>query len=124
MNKRELTKLFLTQAGNTPTKDSVTQALMHWWTAPYSTRGFQLTFKGFCFLKDTLQLTNYAYRVKDDFEVTMPHILLLSKHIQHPFFLLHNSTGTTLTLFGESDAAMMGLYSGDLKQYLLNFSRI
>jgi hypothetical protein len=124
MNKRELTKLFLTQAGNTPTKDSVTQALMHWWIAPYATRGFQLTFKGFTFLTETLQLKHYMYRIKDDFELTMPHVLLLSKHIEHPFFLLRNSSGTTLTLFGESDAAMMGLYSGDLKQYLLNFSRI
>jgi len=122
MNKRELTEFFINLSGGDLSKKNVDAKMLEWWIAPFSPRGFQLSFKGFYHLSVELDFTKYEFTLQSDFDITPSIIILMSKHIKYPFYIPNNLA--TITLFGSEDATMIGLYNGDLKRYLENYTRV
>ena len=51
--------------------------------------------------------------------VNLKIMLQMNKYLTSPFYVYNN----TIVCYGETDAVMMGLYQGDLQQYLTNFER-
>jgi hypothetical protein len=121
MDKHQLTYLFLKQAGIEFTEEEYKVYYHKWWYSPFSPRGYRLSPEGSIFLQDILQLQCYKYKIKAGFIRSNKTAVQLTKYITAPFYLGNSSS--TITLFGETDAAMMGLYQGDLAQYLENFTR-
>ena len=119
MDKKTLTKLFLEQTGNDTSEQSVKEHLLLWWVAPFSPIGLRLTHDGAVFLDKVVKLEKYRFKIKEDCPRNLKIMLQMNKYLQAPFYFNNN----TITCYGETDAVMMGLYGGDLAQYLTNFER-
>jgi hypothetical protein len=120
MNKKQFTKLFLEQAGLDASEDSIKEHLVQWWMFPFSPVGLRLTREGSTFLYSDLKLQNYKYKIKPDTVKSLKLYLRMNKFLSSPFYLQANDT---IIFYGESDAIMMGMMSGDIAQYLENFTR-
>jgi hypothetical protein len=124
MSKRELTKLFLEQAGMIADDSTVKLYLPVWWGSPLSPIGLRLTSHGAGFLSHTLKLQKYSYNLKQDFQRSLKVMLQMNKYLTSPFYIQSTAPGKQIiTFFGEYDAVMMGMMDGDLCQYLENFTR-
>ncbi len=120
MDKKQFTRLFLEQASMDASEESVKVALVMWWMFPFSPIGLRLTLQGSSFLSSILGLQNYKYKIKPDTVKTLKLYLRMNKFLSSPFYL---QTNDTIIFYGESDAIMMGMMSGDIAQYLENFTR-
>lgn len=120
--KLELTKIFLKQLGLDNSADDFTikSRMKDWWVSPYSPIGFRLTLEGNSFLKDVLQLAHYEFKIKEDNVKSLKQFLQMNKYLTAPYYLKGQNT---IIFYGETDATMIGLYGGDLAQYLENFTR-
>ena len=118
--KSSLTKLFLTEAGLGTSEAIVKTYLKLWWVSPYSPIGFRLSNDGNKFLSQTLKLQKYSYTIKEDNIKSLKLYLRMNKYIAAPYYLQGNNT---IIFYGETDAVMMGMYGGDIAQYLENFTR-
>ena len=120
--KLELTRLFLEQSGLVGSPDDfvVKAYLKDWWTTPHSPIGFRLTPEGNRFLKDVLQLQHYQFKIKENNVKSLKLFLQMNKYLTAPYYLKGQNT---IIFYGETDATMIGLYGGDLAQYLENFTR-
>ena len=120
MDKKEYTKLFLTQAGFSTTEQAIKEHLRTWWYSPYSPNSLRLTSKGSKFLRFVLNLESYSYKIKKGTKLTGHLTIQMSKHLSSPFYLPDRNT---IVFYGQQDAAMIAMMDGDLAQYLENFSR-
>jgi len=125
VNKRQFTKLFLEQAGLDASERSVNANKLLMWATPYSPIGLQLTYFGHTFLKSQLKLQQYTFTIKEDFQRNLKVILQMNKYLTGPFYLprYEDAKTRTIIMYGEQDAFMMGMMSGDLAQYLDNYTR-
>jgi len=123
VNKRELTKLFLNNAGLDSSTESIHHALHEWWHTPLSPVGLRLTHTGAVFLKKTLNLSHYTCTIKKDYQHTLRLILSMNKHFASPFYFYEAGGSKKIECFGETDATMLIMMDGDLQQYLENFER-
>jgi len=119
MDKKSLTKLFLEQTGGDTSDKSIKECLVTWWVAPFSPIGLRLTPAGSKFLDKIVGLQKYKFKIKEDCPKTLKIMVQMNKYLQSPFYLYND----TIVCYGETDAVMMGLYQGDLQQYLTNFER-
>ena len=119
MDKKELTKLFLTEAGLDTSPTAIKEHLLIWWVAPFSPIGLRLTHDGADFLNRSVKLTKYKFQLKEDRPRNLKIMLQMNKYMSSPFYINNN----TITVYGETDACMMGLYGGDIATYLNNFER-
>lgn len=120
--KLEMTKLFLKQSSLAISPDDfvIKAYLKAWWISPYSPIGFRLTLEGNRFLQDKLKLQHYQFKIKENNVKSLRLYLQMNKFLTSPYYLKGQHT---IILYGETDATMMGLYNGDLVQYLENFTR-
>lgn len=119
--KKELTILFLEQAGQANvTKFVLKEYMKEWWTAPHSPIGLRLTPAGNSFLKKELKLSFYSFTIPDNTTKSLKLFLQLNKNLTAPYYL---SGQNTIITYGESDAVMLSLYCGDIATYMNNFSR-
>lgn len=118
--KASLTELFLKEAGISATEEIVREYMKLWWVSPFSPIGFRLSTEGNRFLSQVLKLQKYSYQIKEDNVKSLKLYLRMNKYLISPYYLQGSST---IVLYGETDAVMMGLYAGDLQQYLENFTR-
>jgi hypothetical protein len=120
LTKRQLTELFLKEAGFSSSEVSVKEWMKIVWTTPHSPIGFRLTSKGHAFLSSTLKLQSYTYKIKPGTVKSLKLFLQMNKYLEFPFYLKGEDS---ITLYGEVDATMLGLMSGDIASYLENFTR-
>ena len=119
MDKREFTKLFLTDAGIAVTESSLNLYHKTLWASPMSPIGLRLSSEGIDFLDRTLKIQKYTCEIKKDCPRTLKIMLQMNKYLTSPFYI----KGNKLVIYGEVDASMMALMSGDLELYLKNFER-
>jgi len=119
MDKKELTKLFLEESGNDASAESIKKHMLIWWVAPFSPIGLRLTHDGADFLNRSVKLQKYKFELKEDRPRNLKIMLQMNKYFASPFYINNN----TITVYGETEAVMMGLYGGDIATYLNNFER-
>jgi len=119
MDKKSLTKLFLEEAKEDSSDKSIKEHLLLWWVAPFSPIGLRLTHEGADFLNRSVKLQKYKFELKEDRPRNLKIMLQMNKYMSSPFYINSN----TITVYGETDACMMGLYGGDIALYLGNFER-
>ena len=120
LSKKQLTELFLKEAGFSSSEGSVKEWMKIIWVTPYSPIGFRLSAKGHAFLSSTVKLQNYTYKIKPGTVKSLKMFLQMNKYLECPFYLKGDES---ITLYGETESIMMGLMSGDIQQYLENFTR-
>jgi hypothetical protein len=118
--KRELTALFLTQAGIDTSELNIKTHMQQLWATPYSPIGYRLSSEGNHFLHDILKLKRYTYKVKVDTTRSLKLYLQLNQNIQYPYYLQGQNS---IVLYGEQEAMMIALMDGDIQQYMNNFCR-
>ena len=119
-DKRQITKLFLDLAGLDSSPIGIKLAMREWWFMPFSPTSLRLTCNGSNFLHVVLDLECYTFTLKKDLPKSLKITTLMNKHLSSPFYL---DSKQQITLYGEQDAVMMGLYCGDINQYVENFAR-
>jgi hypothetical protein len=113
--KENYTKLFLQQANLSLDKDNVKKYLRLWWKNPRQNKegGLSLTEDGFDFLINNLNLRHYNIPFPKDFVFTNQIILFMDKFLDCPHFY----TDKSITVFKESKAVELLLFSGDVRKY-------
>ena len=119
MDKKGYTRLFLEQAKLDTSDTSIKSFHRSFWYAPYSPVGLRLSDAGAVFLTHVLDLESYTYKMKDGPVKSSKIVILMNKHLSQPFCVWRNQ----IQFFGETDAIMLAMMSGDINQYLENFSR-
>jgi len=109
ISKKELTDCLLAKNTDTP--------YLELWAAPYSTTSLQLSDAGFIFLSIELEVQFYRHKVFPDLPTNCKTILLLSKYLHSPFFIVDK---TEILLFGAQDSVMLTLSNNNLLQFLEN----
>lgn len=119
-SKKELTKLFLEQAGMPNDDENVKKYLWAWWTNPISKTSLRLTEFGAAFLIKKLDVERYEYKLTDE-NGPMPSklLILMDKYITVPFWLGQRKK---IIFFGEQDAIMLALHGNNLSSYLSSFT--
>jgi hypothetical protein len=119
--KKDLTVLFLREAGNaSPTEEEVKAALWTIWRNPISSTSLQLTKYGHDFLIKPVQLHHYSFKLSTPLALSGKFLLGLDKHLTTPFYLHGTSK---ITFFGERDAIMLSLTGFDLAKYIGFYDR-
>lgn len=77
-----------------------------------SDNGLRLTEKGFNLLKEDLELKSYEIELPKDQKMTSQILIWLDRFIDSPYYLEKNK----LTVFKESTAFELYLFSGDLRK--------
>ena len=113
--KETYTKVFLKQANISVNQTTLKQYMPVWWqnTRIKEKGGLRLTDKGYLFLKEKLDLTDYEVPFPADFDLTTNTIIWLDQFITCPYYL----TNKNITVFDEKKALELHLFSGDAKKY-------
>lgn len=113
--KETYTKVFLKQANISVNETTLKQYMPVWWqnTRIKEKGGLRLTDKGYLFLKEKLDLTDYEVPFPADFDLTTNTIIWLDQFITCPYYL----TNKNITVFDEKKALELHLFSGDAKKY-------
>ena len=92
------------------------------WKNPSHRGGLALTDFGFVQLSTVLNLESWSVKIDND-SFTSADIIRLNRYLQIPYYLQLKNTqplgkNPAITVFGESVAAQLILYNGNLKQFL------
>lgn len=111
----EVQNRVIANAGYDP--DQLINASNTWWKNPLNTSSLRLTPEGFRWFTEVAKLTSHQIDVPKDQPIVGRHMLQLENLFEDPYFIrgLH-----TIFIFGERDAIMLKLHSGNLTQYLDN----
>lgn len=115
LDKKHLTRAFLTAGDIQPTPEQIKQYYPIWWSNIRKNGGLRLTDEGFKFVVNHLQLEKWIYKLDRD-TIKFQILLDLDRHIDCPYWL--SSSRTKLVLFGEETAVLMNLYGGDIHLYM------
>lgn len=113
--KETYTKVFLAQADIGVNETTLKQYMPVWWqnTREKEQGGLRLTDKGYMFLREKLDLSEYEVPFPEDFTLTTNTVIWLDQFITCPYYL----TNRTITVFDEKKALELHLFSGDAKKY-------
>ena len=113
--KDTLTRIFLKQAEQPVTDESVRKALFKWWKNPRDKKegGLALTDEGLDHLAVKLGLKYYEIPFPKGFEFTTQIVLFLDQFIDCPNYY----TKKAILVFNEKKAAELMLFSGDVRKY-------
>lgn len=118
--KKQMTEVFLAEAGLDVTPEKVNQYIWTIWFNPIHKHSMRLTDAGCVFLTNSVKLEHYDYTLKESkYSLASRIYILLDKHMTVPFWL---GPRKKIVLFGEVDAIMLALHGNDLTAYLETFS--
>lgn len=84
-----------------------------WWNSTAKTSGLRLSVEGYEFLVNTLHIQAYEVPFADDLELNPSVIVFLSKHMECPYLLKHDS----IVVFSERKSIELYLFAGDIRRY-------
>ena len=98
------------------TADTVQATRKAWFRNPLNHRSLRLTLPGHNWF--TKQSKFPAHKIELASAVSMQQMLQLESLFTAPYYIQH--TGTVIHVFSDTDAVMLQLHAGNLKQYLDN----
>lgn len=113
-NQQQYVQAILAVAGvpqNTPL------GLMHktWWQNPLNPTSFRLTKNGYHWFASIAKITGHTIELEE--KIMPKHLLQLEKLFTEPYYIQNLKT---IVVYGETDAIMLRLHSGNLATYLDN----
>jgi hypothetical protein len=119
VNIEYYTRTFLRLQGKTRISDKMVNARMAiWWRNKRIKErgGLRLTYEGYTYLNETLDLESYDLPIPPDLDLKAVVLIFLDRNIQAPYYM----TKFWLTLFSEEDALIMHLFFSDASKYGLS----
>lgn len=110
-NQRQLTKIFVEQAG-IPIGQT-TEMQRRWWKNPTDPNSLRLSLAGLQLVKAVLKLQSYEFELAE--ELTNQNLLQLERVFDSMYYLLKRQK---IIVFTEESALMLTLHGNNLKGYL------
>ena len=110
-NQRQLTKIFVEQAG-IPIGQT-TEMQRRWWKNPTDPNSLRLSLAGLQLVKAVLKLQSYEFELAE--ELTNQNLLQLERVFNSMYYLLKRQK---IIVFTEESALMLTLHGNNLKGYL------
>lgn len=110
-----LTKIFLQQWGKSIDDTNVNMYSRTWWQSNRVNKqdAFRLSDKGYEFLVNELELTEYEIPFTEPIELSPQTIIFLERYIDCPYYL----TNQSITVFSEKKSFELFLFSDDIRKY-------
>lgn len=114
MNRNTLTKIFLQQWGKSTDDANVALYSRKWWQSTRAGKNsFRLSFEGFEFLTEELDLKCYEIPFTEPIELSPQTIIFLERYIDCPYLL----TNENITVFSEKKSFELMLFSDDIRKF-------
>lgn len=110
-----LTKIFLDQWGKCADDTNVKLYSRKWWQSSRIGKqtAYRLSYDGFDFLKNTLELKCYEIAFNSSIEISPQTIVFLERYLDCPYFL----TNSSITVFSERKCVELYFFSDDIRRY-------
>ena len=115
ISKEVYTQIFLQQWGKSMDPSNV-QLYKRKWFINNRTKiggGLRLTFEGFEFLTDELELRSYEVPFTEEIDLSPQTIIFLDRYIDCPYFL----TNESITVFSEKKSFELYMFSDDIRKF-------
>ena len=97
-------------------RDPILRLTESWWVNSLNPQSLRLTKIGFAWFTSVAKLTSYPIELGDQ-KILPKQMLQLERVFNDPYYIKNLST---IVVFSETDAVMLGLHCGDLATYLNN----